>query len=187
MKSLCRLQIPFTAQPFRADKLGYFMTQIVQPFPWYCKSTHLFYSIDKGLFLGNSLGLHCASLTARNKISFNGCALNYWPSHYYFLDGCRRLKFLPPKSGYYLRNHMFLNLTIGVYTPCHHRCVMESRCVSVNIGPPVNDNVVCELSDSDHIQHSQHLKPRQGWTYRGITEVGISSSFSNGREWWWQW
>ena len=47
---------------------------------------------------------------------------------------------------------MFLNLTIGVYTPCHHRCSMESRCVSVNIGPPVNDKVVCELSDSDHIQ-----------------------------------
>ena len=32
MKSLCGLQIPFTAQPFSADKLGYFMTQIVQPF-----------------------------------------------------------------------------------------------------------------------------------------------------------
>ena len=77
MKSLCGLQIPFTAQPFSADKLGYLMTQIVQPFYRYCKSTHLFYSIDKGLFLGNSLDLHCTSLIARNKISFNGCALNY--------------------------------------------------------------------------------------------------------------
>ena len=62
MKSLCRLQIPFTAQPFSADKLGYF-TQTVY--------------IDKDLFLGNSLDLHSASLTARNKISFDGCALNY--------------------------------------------------------------------------------------------------------------
>jgi len=44
--------------------------------------------------------------------------------------------------------------------------------VSVNIGPPVNDKVVCELSDLDHIQQPQDLKPRQGWTYRGITEVG---------------
>ena len=50
IKSLCGLQIPFTAQPFSADKLGYFMTQTVQPFYRYCKSTHLFYSIDKGLF-----------------------------------------------------------------------------------------------------------------------------------------
>ena len=73
---------------------------------------------------------------------------------------------------------MFLNLTISVNMPCHHRCVMESRCVSVNIGPPLNDKVVCELSDSDHIQHPQDLKTRQGWTYRGITEVGITSSFS---------
>ena len=75
---------------------------------------------------------------------------------------------------------MFLNLTIGVYTPCHHRCSMESRCVSVNIGPPVNDKVVCELSDSDHIQNPQDLKTREGWTYRGIPEVGITSSVSCG-------
>ena len=75
---------------------------------------------------------------------------------------------------------MFLNLTIGVYTPCHHTCSMESRCVSVNIGPPVNDKVVCELSDSDHIQNPQDLKRREGWTYRGIAEVGITSSVSCG-------
>ena len=75
---------------------------------------------------------------------------------------------------------MFLNLTIGVYTPCPHRCAMESRCVSVNIGPLVNDKVVCELSDSDHIQHLQDLKTREGWAYRAIAEVGITSSVSCG-------
>ena len=96
---------------------------------------------------------------------------------YFFADGCRRLKFLPPDDGHYLADHVFLNLTIGIYTPCHHRCVMESRCVSINIGPPVNDKVVCELSDSDHIQHSQHLKPRRGWSYRGITEVPMTIRF----------
>ena len=46
--------------------------------------------------------------------------------------------------------------------------------MSINIGPPVNDKVVCELSDSDHIQHPHHLKPRQGWSYRGITEVPMT-------------
>jgi len=97
--------------------------------------------------------------------------------NYYFAGGCRRLKFLPPDIGFYLRDHVFLNLTIGVYAPCYHRCVMESRCVSVNIGPPMNDKVVCELSDSDHLQHPQDLKPRHGWTYRGITEVRITNSF----------
>jgi len=96
---------------------------------------------------------------------------------YFFADGCRRLKFLPPVDGHYLANHVFLNLTLGIYTPCHQRCVMESRCVSINIGPPVNDKVVCELSDSDHIQHPQHLTPRRGWSYRGTTEVPMTKSF----------
>ena len=95
-----------------------------------------------------------------------------------FADGCRRrLKLLPPDDGHYLADHVYLNLTIGIHTPCHHRCVMESRCVSINIGPPVNDKVVCELSDSDHIQHPQHLKSRQGWSYRGLTEVSMTNRF----------
>ena len=49
--------------------------------------------------------------------------------------------------------------------------------MSVNIGPLVNDKVVCELSDSDHIQHPQYLKPRRGWSYRGTTEVPMTNSF----------
>ena len=52
--------------------------------------------------------------------------------------------------------------------------------MSVNIDPPVNDKVVCELSDSDHIQHPQDLKTRGGWTYRGIAEVGITGGVSCG-------
>ena len=45
---------------------------------------------------------------------------------------------------------------------------MERKCVSVNIRPTVEDKVICELSDSDHMQHPDDLKPRPGWTYRGI-------------------
>ena len=88
----------------------------------------------------------------------------------FFVDGCRRVKFIPPETGQYLEGHMFINLTIGIYTPCEHRCVMERKCVSVNIGPISKDKVICELSDSDHFQHPDDLKPRPGWTYRG-TEV----------------
>ena len=47
---------------------------------------------------------------------------------------------------------------------------MQSRCVSYNIGPPINDKVICELSDSDHYLHPDDLKPRPGFTYTG-TEV----------------
>ena len=62
---------------------------------------------------------------------------------------------------------MIFNLSIGMYASCHHRCVMESECVSVNIGPPIDDKVVCELSNSDHCLHPEDLKPRHGWTFRG--------------------
>ena len=66
-----------------------------------------------------------------------------------------------------------------MYTSCEHRCVMERECVSVNIGPPINDKKVCELSDSDHLQHPQDLKPRHGWTYTG-TEVREGTFFLGG-------
>ena len=67
---------------------------------------------------------------------------------------------------------VFLNLTIGINTPCKHRCVMESECVSVNIGPPLNGRVVCELSNSDHVKYPEDTKQRPGWIYRA-TEVQI--------------
>ena len=68
---------------------------------------------------------------------------------------------------------MFLNLTTGIkHAPCEHRCLMESDCVSVNIGPPINDRVICELSNSDHFKHPEDIKQRPGWIYRG-TEVQI--------------
>ena len=44
---------------------------------------------------------------------------------------------------------------------------MERKCVSINIGPSIADKVICELSDSDHLQHPEDLKTRPGWTYRG--------------------
>ena len=86
------------------------------------------------------------------------------------LGGCRHVKFLPPESSQYLEGHVFLNLTIPIKIPCEHRCVMESECVSVNIGPPLNGRVVCELSNSDHFKHPEDIKERPGWIYRG-TEV----------------
>ena len=86
---------------------------------------------------------------------------------FFFVDGCRRVKFVPPETGQYLEGHVFINLTIGIYTPCEHRCAMERKCVSVNIGPTIKEKVICELSDSDRLQHPDDIKPRPGWTYRG--------------------
>ena len=47
---------------------------------------------------------------------------------------------------------------------------MERHCVSINIGPTINDHVLCQLSDSDRILHPDDLRPKKGFTYRG-TEV----------------
>ena len=93
---------------------------------------------------------------------------------YYFImkySGlCRRLQFTTPVQGYALQGHMIKNLSIGLHASCRDLCTMESHCMSFNLGPPTNDRVVCELSDSEHIQHPEDLTPRQGFVYRA-TEV----------------
>ncbi len=51
---------------------------------------------------------------------------------------------------------------------------METTCVSLNIGPATNNEVTCQLSDSDHLQNPQDLKPKEDFIYRG-TEVRNSN------------
>ncbi|XP_068684946.1 uncharacterized protein [Montipora foliosa] len=80
---------------------------------------------------------------------------------------CRTIHLLPVQTGRYFEGHVFMNLTVGK-DGCEHWCLMENKCVSVNIGSGKSpSSVICELSDSDHCQHPKDLKPRQGWTYRG--------------------
>ena len=69
-----------------------------------------------------------------------------------------------------------LTLELGTRDPCRGQCVMDSRCMSINIGIPINDKVVCELSDSDHTLHPEDLKPRADFTYTG-TKVKIEIQF----------
>ena len=94
---------------------------------------------------------------------------------FFFVGGCgqiRYLKFLEPERGHCLEGHVFLNLSIGARRSFEEECLYQRECVAINVGPRINDMVVCELCNSDHFQHKQDLKPRHGWTYRG-TEVGI--------------
>ncbi|XP_022805933.1 ALK tyrosine kinase receptor-like [Stylophora pistillata] len=49
---------------------------------------------------------------------------------------------------------------------CRYECLMERACVSVNIGPPDKNGLrVCQLSDSDHIQHPKDRMPQEGFLY----------------------
>ena len=61
---------------------------------------------------------------------------------------------------------IYLTMGIEPYSDCKNRCLMENSCVSVNIGPPDKNGLrVCQLSDSDHTQHPDDLKPQEGYLY----------------------
>ena len=84
--------------------------------------------------------------------------------------GCRRLMFRKSFEGQAFQRHVFkeIYLTMGIepYSDCKNRCLMENSCVSVNIGPPDKNGLrVCQLSDSDHTQHPDDLKPQEGYLY----------------------
>ena len=86
----------------------------------------------------------------------------------------RTIEFLPPKKGHYLKNHVVSNITIGTsFRECEHHCLKTRECVSVNIGPTIDHKIICELTNSDDIQHLEDLIVRPGWTYVA-TEVGIA-------------
>ena len=78
--------------------------------------------------------------------------------------------FLKSFGGHALQRHVFkeIYLTMGIepYSDCKNRCLMENSCVSVNIGPPDKNGLrVCQLSDSDHTQRPDDLKPQEGYLY----------------------
>ena len=60
-----------------------------------------------------------------------------------------------------------------MYSRCRNGCTMEDRCKSINMGPSgEKDKFLCQLSDSDHLQHPNDLKPIASFMYRG-TEVRV--------------
>ncbi|CAH3192627.1 unnamed protein product, partial [Porites evermanni] len=85
----------------------------------------------------------------------------------------RYLKFYDREYGLYmyLQGHTFLNLSIGASKSCETECLYRRECVEINIGPAINDIRVCELCNSDQIQHPNDLKRREGWTYKGTQNI----------------
>ncbi|XP_068716858.1 roundabout homolog 3-like [Montipora capricornis] len=91
-------------------------------------------------------------------------------------DCKRSVKFFPSREGHRLKGHVFRNFTIDKYgTPCEQECVMDRKCVSINIGPTMEDKTICELSDSDHYQHPEDLESSSRWTHR-FTENPCSNN-----------
>ena len=84
--------------------------------------------------------------------------------------GCRSFRFWKAVHGFALDNHLIENASLHMGTElsgeCRHLCGMESTCVSLNIGLPDKNGVrLCQLSNSDHTQHPEDLKPREGFLY----------------------
>ncbi|XP_020623472.1 EGF-like repeat and discoidin I-like domain-containing protein 3 [Orbicella faveolata] len=98
-------------------------------------------------------------------------------------DSCRSLKFASPVDGFALEGHVIKNISLhtGMRSSCIGRCSIESKCTSFNIGPQIDNHVMCQLSNSDHMRHPGDLKPKEGFTYRA-TESPCSSNpcFNNG-------
>ena len=94
---------------------------------------------------------------------------------------CRQLKFATPVDGFALEGHVIRNisLSVGMRDTCKDRCTMEDACVSINIGPPIDDKVLCQLSDSDHMQHPGDLKSKEGFIYRGTEVRNLTQSVTS--------
>ena len=60
-----------------------------------------------------------------------------------------------------------ISLRVGLRDTCKNLCTMEHTCLSVNMGPPKNDKVLCQMSVSDHMRHPGDMKQNKGFTYRG--------------------
>ena len=56
---------------------------------------------------------------------------------------------------------------------CRYECLMESNCLSVNIGPPNETGFrLCQLSTFDHTQHREDKEIRKGFIL-WASEVGF--------------
>ena len=65
---------------------------------------------------------------------------------------------------------MISNHSVELNLDCPVQCALARECVSYNIGPTIK--FTCELSNSDHLQHPEDLKPRKDLIYRG-TQVHV--------------
>ncbi|CAH3045238.1 unnamed protein product [Porites evermanni] len=91
-------------------------------------------------------------------------------------QGCsqnRRLKFSPPVKDNYLQGHVFYNISFEAHISCEAECLHRKECVAINIGPTIKGIKVCELCNSDHLQHPNDLRRKSGWTYRGTQNICV--------------
>ncbi|RMX50426.1 hypothetical protein pdam_00023364 [Pocillopora damicornis] len=83
--------------------------------------------------------------------------------------GCRSLRFKRSEGERAPQRYVFKEsyLPMGkelMTHDCRYECLMESNCLSVNIGPPNKTGFrLCQLSNFDHIQHREDKEIRKGF------------------------
>ncbi|XP_044177862.1 uncharacterized protein LOC122960084 isoform X2 [Acropora millepora] len=70
-------------------------------------------------------------------------------------------------KGYYFEGHVFKSITVQKEGICDAHCFSDDNCVSYNVLLSSGDGpIICELSNSDHQTHPEHLKRRFGSNYQ---------------------
>lgn len=83
------------------------------------------------------------------------------------VDGCRILEFTAFIDGHALVNHVIRNLSLEQRDGCRIACYRDEECLSYNFGRIQNRTFICQLSDSDHVQHPADLRKRDNIGYQG--------------------
>ena len=92
--------------------------------------------------------------------------------------GCRRLRFKRSEGECAPQRYVFKEtyLPMGkelMTHKCRYECLMESNCLSVNVGPPNKTGFrLCQLSTFDHTQHGENKEIRKGFIL-WASEVGF--------------
>ncbi|XP_066021889.1 uncharacterized protein [Pocillopora verrucosa] len=96
-------------------------------------------------------------------------------SHVFAQETCRILEFVQPEEDNYLENHVIKSLMVDNKDQCKVRCYAENLCSSFNLGiSATRGKLKCELSDSDHFQHPEHLICKEGFSYHPTMLCGTS-------------
>ena len=83
---------------------------------------------------------------------------------------------MPIIDGHALQNHVIKNISLERQDACQVACYLENDCLSYNFGQLQGGDHICQLSDSDHIQHPGDLKITDGFSYKG-TKVHCNECF----------
>lgn len=73
-----------------------------------------------------------------------------------------------PENAVVLLGHLLKNITVKIDSICLTQCFKEANCMSFNLGPLVDGNHECELSNSDHVMHPNDLEHRAGFVYQSF-------------------